>query len=474
MINIKTTRFGPVESANINVRPLTFFIGPNGVGKSYLALLLYSIFRAVGPQFHFQYGSFLFYPRDPFSHVLGEKKDRKALQEWVVSFHKEKVSSLRFNEIPENFQGLLRNSILRFIEGYVDRLESELKRCFGSELRDLTSGQSDSGFVLEIHQDTPPLSLTMESKGRRLRLVQKSFSLDQLSISFERSEPPEVLLYQLAFQLFSNISRQSFYLPAARSGILQGHKAIAGALVSRSPLVGLEDIEIPKLSGVVADFISLLLRLDRPIGRHFRQPSNKAVADIARFIEANVLGGRIDLEPPRSTSDYPEVYYRLGKRKYAMHQSSSMISEMAPVVLFMKYIISPGNLLLIEEPEAHLHPDNQRVFARAIAKMIRAGVNVVLTTHSDYFLQQLSNLMLLSNVDRRAAGYPEDEYLKEEEVAGWLLTFSKPHTSSTSRPISISATAGIVEEEFAEIAHSLYKETASLERRLNTTNASDH
>ena len=46
--------------------------------------------------------------------------------------------------------------------------------------------------------------------------------------------------------------------------------------------------------------------------------------------------------------------------------------------------ITPNSLVVIENPEAHLHPRGQTEMARLIGLCIEAGVNVVVETHSDH------------------------------------------------------------------------------------------
>jgi predicted ATPase len=51
--------------------------------------------------------------------------------------------------------------------------------------------------------------------------------------------------------------------------------------------------------------------------------------------------------------------------------------------------LSDGGVTLLEEPEAHLHPAAMALVAKAIVNAVRSGTQVVLTTHSLEFLDEL-------------------------------------------------------------------------------------
>ena len=46
----------------------------------------------------------------------------------------------------------------------------------------------------------------------------------------------------------------------------------------------------------------------------------------------------------------------------------------------------PGDLLLIENPESHLHPAGQTLIAKLISIAASSGVQIIIETHSDHFL----------------------------------------------------------------------------------------
>ncbi len=55
-------------------------------------------------------------------------------------------------------------------------------------------------------------------------------------------------------------------------------------------------------------------------------------------------------------------------------------------ILVAGLLAEPGQILVVDSPEAHLHPRAQSRIATFLATMVRAGVQVVLETHSDHVL----------------------------------------------------------------------------------------
>ena len=258
-------------------------------------------------------------------------------------------------------------------------------------------------------------------------------------------------------------SSSSFYLPAARSGILQGHKLIAGVVLSRVPLLGIEALNVGQLSGVVADFISNVINLQAG------QRTEK-IGKIADFLEKEMVHGIIERKTGSGKAETPEIYYKVNGQEFPLHRTSSMVSEIAPIVLFLRHLVREGDLLIIEEPEAHLHPDNQRVVARAIVKLVRSGVRVLVTTHSDYFVQQISNFVRLGGSAelRQKMNYGRNDYLSVDEVGAYLFKMEDPSKGSTVERLDVTADEGIAEDEFVNIAQEIYDESITLEPRLCT------
>ena len=465
MLNVKVKYFGPLIKADIALRPLTVFIGENNAGKSYIALLNYAIFSSFSRPRRFHHFSSLrrMYSRSEF----GEQEQRE-LNDLLA-----KKKEVCFDELPNVIQKAVDKGFKQICEQLPEQLSSEIQRCFGSELSDLIRSRYHKRFELIIESSQPNLRLEFKLQDGALTLRNPVYSLTGIKLSLNRLRPvPEempypvfVLINSLIQHYFQDLLEIPYYFPAARSGILQSHKALAGIMVSRLPLVGIEPIEIPRLTGVVADFISNLITLEtRPrIGTRSRKSSS--LSEIAAFLEQEVSRGTIDIDQSASNAEYPEFVYEANGNRFPMHRASSMVSEIAPIVLFLKYIINSKDLLIIEEPEAHLHPENQRILARAISQMINAGLHVLVTTHSDYFLQQLSNCIRMSSKPSAAKklGYTKKDQLPLESVGAYLFSFRKNRPGAETKELPVSKSDGIPEDAFVQIAEAIYDETVKLD-----------
>ena len=80
------------------------------------------------------------------------------------------------------------------------------------------------------------------------------------------------------------------------------------------------------------------------------------------------------------------------------HLVSSSVSELILLYLFLKKsFFSKRSFFIIDEPESHLDTTNQIEFARILARMVQIGMKVLITTHSDYIVKELNNLIMLHN-----------------------------------------------------------------------------
>ena len=139
-----------------------------------------------------------------------------------------------------------------------------------------------------------------------------------------------------------------------------------------------------------------------------------------------------------------------------------MVSELAPLVLFLRGLVNPGDTLIIEEPEAHLHPGAQADMAVILARMVRAGVRVIITTHSDWLLQEIGNLIRAGELEKAGKEVSDlPTSLQEEQVGIWH--FQK---DGNVEEIPYNRIDGVEPMEYLDVAEDLYNRSARLQNRL--------
>lgn len=131
--------------------------------------------------------------------------------------------------------------------------------------------------------------------------------------------------------------------------------------------------------------------------------------------------------------------------------------------LYLKYILKKGDLLIIEEPEAHFHPENQRLLLKYIVKAVNQGLRIIITTHSEYISDQLNNLVRLNNITQNKLeklGYTNEDMIKCEDLAIYNFKKTNDYEFITER-INIDET-GFIEENFSRTVDELYDETIEI------------
>jgi hypothetical protein len=109
--------------------------------------------------------------------------------------------------------------------------------------------------------------------------------------------------------------------------------------------------------------------------------------------------------------------------RISIKNSSSATRSLVHLWYWLIGEASPGQILMIDEPELNLHPATQRRLARFLAKLVNLGVYVFATTHSDILVHELNNLILLGanekkrkNIEKDYPEYKNAEGIRPEDV----------------------------------------------------------
>ena len=472
--HITVRNFGPIEKAEIDLRPLTVFVGESNTGKTYLAALIYALhqnFRGIS-QFPWasavaSHLSFAYRFHLPSRQEEIEKEMLKALKKLNTSGR-----YFKFSDLPQQMSSRSQ-SILTDQENFT----YELKRCFDLEsasklIRFTGSQDNEMTISLSVRDgDQTYWDFKVRTTGPTDPTITGHINPDMILLDakdpMRRTEFNEISDVEHLFQTLSGRrwrTVDSYYLPAARSGIMESRDVLATALIKRATRVGLDRLEVSTFSGMIADFLEQLINYKK------RKRSSSRISRVAEQLETELLEGKIEVKRPTPEA-YPEFLYRPDQSEEGlrMSHSSAMVSELAPLVLFLRGIVKQGDLLIIEEPESHLHPSAQTKIAKTLARLVRAGVQVVITTHSNYLLQQIGNLIREGELRKQGESTSDTkDYLKEEEVGAWWFHKNKPVTE-----LPFDLTEGIEPEDHLDIAEDLYNRSAGLQNRIEETKGKD-
>ena len=164
----------------------------------------------------------------------------------------------------------------------------------------------------------------------------------------------------------------------------------------------------------VEDNVKLLGNLER-----ISKTNGKIATSHPEIIKAfdEIVGGAY-----KSTKE--GVYYipKGSKNRLTMAESSSVVRSLLDFSFYLRHLLKPGDLLIMDEPEMSLHPKNQRLLTRLLARLVNAGVRIFITTHSDYIIRELNALIVMKSlgerfeVERKQLSYDEQELLDAKGV----------------------------------------------------------
>lgn len=484
MAKLSIRNIGPIRSADLRTSDLTVFIGPNNAGKSVAATVLHAAFSAAPTPVPYSYrvrtvgGRTIAVRLGTVTEYLG-RHDPEEIEAALLGLMEAESIESAIDDLPVSdiIDSYLTDTLNAFGEALVESLVSGFK----SELDDLVNVYEGRRMParIDVHHQSPAWSLRITLGRPRPRVHVEALPpredvvrlLDEVQQRLERRQRSRTVRSSRSItgEVFGMLSRpltqefapSSYYLPAARSGILQSHRQLAAALVRSSVRVGLEPMQVPQMSGLVADFISNLIEINELEEGDFQE--------IADWLEETLIQGHVDVH---LAGGYPELSYSTPNVDLPIHRTSSMVSELAPVVLYLRHVLAQGDLLIVEEPEAHLHPASQLRMADGLARCVRAGLKVALTTHSDVLFQALNNRIRASRTQQERLFPDGDEpgFEKVEnsvDVAAYV--FETRASGTTVVELEQDADLGFSDAEFARVSEALYRETVAVDYAVSDT-----
>lgn len=413
-MKLRVQNLGPIVDAELELdRPLTVLVGPNGTGKTWMGWVVYgmwrsslrwksapSVLRDAAEQWKLQMGT-PWAPADGWT-ALGEAAWREVLTD------------------PKWLTQQLGLDPLAFSTTRVEVKDPTLSDRVQSPPRWTTQ----VGMPLEIARASPGTVVWSLHVGEDEahpspgeRAIQEAgwdpvvMRLQSYLASLIRPPQGQIHLFTI-----ERMALQSFATELTLDRARLADELALGPVPGR---------RIPRYPLPIRD------SLYRAADLAARSRGTSPYADLADWLEREVLRGRVH------TSEYHELRFAPAATDTSatdptatptagapapsldLRVSAAMVKSLAPLVFTLRHEAQPGDWILIDEPELGLHPDNQRRVARALARAARRGLRVLVSTHSDWILEELSTLLMASRLpEAEVAEYGIDpaELLREEDL----------------------------------------------------------
>ena len=441
-MKIDFENLGNIEKGSIELNDFTLFCGKNNSGKTYA---MYSIYGLLSVNF-----------RENFSQIFDIGYiDFDFVKTIVDKLEQDREYSLSL----DNFLNLYKKEMLDVL---AKRLELCLPILFGVTKDNFSQTRIQLNFSDENIKER-----IKQSEIKSYRYKRFSLDIDEKEIQFslaneeklDGNTPPSLQLtisgWLIGILFFDwYFSQNPFLLPAERAGI--------NLLLKE--LFSVRNLAIQQAQNDNANAMRLLneiikARYAEPLKDYMQyinsisgyQKEDSSYRQYAEAIQHDVLGGVYEVDEFNNIFFIPSD----SKNKLPLHFSSSTVKTQFGLVFYLQHQAKKGDCLMIDEPELNLHPDNQRKVARVLAQLVNAGLKVIVSTHSDYFVRELNNLIMLrkdftgAKSLQKKYGYADNELLDGKRVSAYLFDDKK------ITQMTLDEDEGIVAETFDDVINTL-------------------
>ena len=400
-MKIAVKNLGPIKQAEFTLGDLTIICGKNNTGKTYITDAFYGFLA-------FWNGAFTF----------------KVTEDIVNRLLSEGHIELDIRNYLGQAQAVLKDACITYTAQLPRVFATSNNQFTGSEFdieldADDISQESILGRAKKRTAGTAKTQLISIVKEAGSPLLKISLLIEKGKVEVQSDLIGSFIGEALTGIVFENLFPLPFIFVAERTGISifrnelnsKPDRQFEEVNSLRKPVNSFELIssgliEYPLPVKVNIDFVKRLEELPKGEGIIARDHP-----DILQDFKDLVGGDYIVAK-----SDGPYFVPKGGRIKLTMGESSSSVRSLLHIGLYLRYLASPFDILMVDEPELNLHPENQRRVARLFARLVNIGIKVFITTHSDYIVKELNTLIMLNQGGKSLKELAERENYKDSEL----------------------------------------------------------
>ena len=349
-LRIYIHKLGPIRNAEIELAPVMFFTGASNLGKSYTNFLAYYVFSL---------------------------------------FSGNRLTEFFRKRMPEEMNGK-KVDFSFSVKELKDWMEADVKRFFAYLLNypnvpckvDFCFENTDKVFHVKIRQPDIPKETSDKLNDYNFMTV----SINEADIAFlsRKDEIVDFASIHIAQYLQKALLdiriNHAYLLPPGRASLLNESFSIKKNVSN----TGMYDIFLNDFDYIV----NLKIRSNNAT----ETVRNK---NVTKLIE-NIIEGKL-----ASTKEGIVMNVKGQNAPIPISAAASSIKELSPLLLWIENGKLDADSMCIEEPEAHAHPEMQYGIADLLAACMMQGTMMQITTHSDYLLARLNQLIRLHNLKQK-------------------------------------------------------------------------
>ncbi|MEA5459171.1 AAA family ATPase [Arcicella sp. LKC2W] len=423
-MKIQIKELGAIKEATIDLeKKITIFCGPNGTGKTYMAYVLYALTNLNNKNIGIRL-------EEEIVKTLVEDNSAKITINYdlIWNFRVREVENIKDNlwnlfAIPEN------KSKDFFAKTEINILET--KEDFQVKINKIAIKETirfyDYSFVLIKEPNTNEITFSISDS-----LIKNKEFYNFMEIVFLSRLYSIIAFYPITSSTIFPVERNSIYtfsneLSIRKNDALEHIQAITNKKdFSLFDLVFKRNTRYPQ---PIRDGLEVAEDLD-----NIQQRNSNEYFEYATEIENELLKGKVVITKEGNVEFVSEKAPRI---KLSFHQSSSIVKTLASLVIYLKYRATKNDLVIIDEPELNLHPDNQVRLAKVFARLVNKGLRLVISTHSDYIIREFNNLIMISSDNpnlssiKEKSMYRDDEFLKINDVGAYMFNYKNNKAKQT-------------------------------------------
>lgn len=368
---IHVEQFGKIKKADIRVAPLTLFVGDNNSGKSYLLSLVWAfqtwdmhslMFR--GMENIEEYGE--------LSSKIGALINDESMELQISS---DEFIVVLNTLLQKNKDNLVKN-VFNSDSISIEKLSVSVDRDSTFDIRRV----AENAFAIAEKKTDE------QDAVKRAKVEISNKTIKDLGV--------KRIIESILSVILLNGNYNSIYFPAARTGFVLAKDAINKA--ARKNVFDTTDYDNNRgnIEPFTKPIMNFLDSMNMPVLHDEASISRRKLLD---WIQKQMSHGKVDYRDAvsRNIEYYPEGM----EGGLPLRTVSAVVTELTPLMILLQYQKNVTSICY-EEPEMCLHPQLQLKMAMLLVKLVRSGIDIVATTHSDIMLQHINNACTLNSLGR--------------------------------------------------------------------------